>query len=59
MAITRSPKDKASEAQIEALIKKGGQPARQETVSRGPPAYGRLPSHTGTAGRAPGHLPAG
>ncbi len=31
MAITRSPKSKASESDIQALIEKGGQPARQET----------------------------
>jgi len=31
MAITRSPKNKASEAKIQTLIEKGGQPARQET----------------------------
>ena len=33
MAITRSPKSKASEAKIQTLIEKGGQPARQETVA--------------------------
>ena len=31
MAITRSPKGKASEDKIQALIEKGGQPAGQET----------------------------
>lgn len=33
MAITRSPKSTASESKIQALIEKGGQPARQETVA--------------------------
>lgn len=33
MAITRSPKSKASEAKIQTLIEKGGRPARQETVA--------------------------
>lgn len=31
MAITRSPKSTASESKIQALIEKGGPPARQET----------------------------
>ena len=31
MAITRAPKSKASAATIQALIEKGGPPARQET----------------------------
>ena len=37
MAVTRSPKSKASEANIQALIEKGGQPARQETVAAARP----------------------
>ena len=37
MAITRSPKSKASDAKIQALIEKGGQPARQETVAADSP----------------------
>ena len=37
MAITRSPKGKASEDQIQALIEKGGQPAGQETTAAARP----------------------
>jgi hypothetical protein len=37
MAITRPPKSKASDAKIQALIEKGGQPARQETGAAASP----------------------
>ena len=37
MAITRPPKSKASDAKIQALIEKGGPPARQETVAAATP----------------------
>ena len=37
MAITRSPKSPASAAKIQALIEKGGAPARQEAVAASRP----------------------
>ena len=44
MAITRAPKSKASEARIQSLIEKGGQPARQEHTARRPLAVAlRIP----------------
>ena len=33
MAITRAPKSKASEGEIQTLIEKGGQPPRQQLVA--------------------------